>query len=114
MKAKKLVVGMMAIMTMALAEAKEIVVIKNGVAEAIEVTPTKVVSEGMGCLEPMKLFLGYGNPALIPHLLGSQDCALLEEGESYDVTDFDSVRGTIQFHGGNGIFFYAPPYVFGR
>lgn len=114
MKAKKLVVGMMAIMTMALAEAKEIVVIKNGVAEAIEVTPTKVVSEGMGCLEPMKLFLGYGNPALIPHLLGSQDCALLEEGESYDVTDFNSVRGTIQFHGGNGIFFYAPPYVFGR
>lgn len=114
MKAKKLVVGMMAIMTVALAEAKEIVVIKNGVAEAIEVTPTKVVSEGMGCLEPMKLFLGYGNPVLIPHLLGSQDCALLEEGESYDVTDFDSVRGTIQFHGGNGIFFYAPPYVFGR
>lgn len=114
MKAKKLVVGMMAMITMALAEAKEIVVIKNGVAEVIEVTPTKVVSEGMGCLEPMKLFLGYGNPELIPHLLGSQDCALLEEGESYDVTDFDSVRGTIQFHGGNGIFFYAPPYVFGR
>lgn len=114
MKAKTVIVGMMAAMAVSVASAKEIVVIKNGVAEAIEVTPTKVVSEGMGCLEPMKLFLGYGNPELIPHLLGSQDCALLEEGESYDVTNFDSVKGTIQFHGGNGIFFYAPPYVFGQ